>query len=223
MPVLLSKTRQACLFYACLNNGCRSYHACLSSGFVLIRKASCFFIPSAIEYLYTFKRRIQVIKFSVLRNVSVILIMMTMLCTSAVASQKGDLLGEVSSEALLAEFPAFMSEYSTYEPSEEELNAVAALEGNQLVILFGTWCHDSEREVPRLLKTLDVSGLDAPDFTLIAVDRTKRDPEGMAKKHSLKYTPTFILLRDGEEIGRVVERADAGLTQDLKAFVEVAQ
>ena len=163
------------------------------------------------------------IKFSVLRNVSVILIMMTMLCTSAVASQKGDLLGEGSSEALLAEFPAFMSEYSTYEPSEEELNAVAALEGNQLVILFGTWCHDSEREVPRLLKTLDVSGLDAPDFTLIAVDRTKRDPEGMAKKHSLKYTPTFVLLRDGDEIGRVVERADAGLTQDLKAFVEVAQ
>lgn len=163
------------------------------------------------------------IKFSVLRNVSVILIMMTMLCTSAVASQKRDLLGEVSSEALLAEFPAFMSEYSTYEPSEEELNAVAALEGNQLVILFGTWCHDSEREVPRLLKTLDVRGLDAPDFTLIAVDRTKRDPEGMAKKHSLKYTPTFVLLRDGDEIGRVVERADAGLTQDLKAFVEVAQ
>ena len=163
------------------------------------------------------------IKFSVLRNVSVILIMMTMLCTSAVASQKRDLLGEVSSEALLAEFPAFMSEYSTYEPSEEELNAVAALESNQLVILFGTWCHDSEREVPRLLKTLDVRGLDAPDFTLIAVDRTKRDPEGMAKKHSLKYTPTFVLLRDGDEIGRVVERADAGLTQDLKAFVEVAQ
>ena len=45
----------------------------------------------------------------------------------------------------------------------------------------------------------------------------------MAKKHSLKYTPTFVLLRDGDEIGRVVERADAGLTQDLKAFVEVAQ
>ena len=81
--------------------------------------------------------------------------------------------GEVSGEALLAQFPAFMEEYTSYQPSKAELKAVSAIAEDKLIILFGTWCHDSEREVPRLLKTLDVSGLDVPQFTLFAVDRKK--------------------------------------------------
>ncbi|MDO6567598.1 thioredoxin family protein [Alteromonas sp. 1_MG-2023] len=142
---------------------------------------------------------------------------------AGVVDQAPDAVGEISGEALLAQFPAFMNEYKSYQPSKAELEAVAALEDDTLLILFGTWCHDSEREVPRLLKTLDASGLDVPRFTLFAVDRTKRDPEGIAKKHGLKYTPTFILLRDGEEVGRVVERADTSLTQDLKALAAAAE
>ncbi|WOI39075.1 thioredoxin family protein [Alteromonas sp. CI.11.F.A3] len=134
-----------------------------------------------------------------------------------------DVVGEISGEALLAQYPAFMDEYKSYQPSDAEIKAVSALEDDTLLILFGAWCHDSEREVPRLLKTLDASGLDAPQFTLFAVDRKKSDPEGMAEKHALKYTPTFILMRNGEEIGRVVERAETSLTQDLQALAAVAE
>lgn len=147
---------------------------------------------------------------------------MLALMNVASASQQV-LVGEVSGEDLLAQFPAFMAEYQSYQPSKAELEAVAALEHDTLLVLFGTWCHDSEREVPRLLKTLDKSGLDVPEFTLFAVDRKKSDHVGMAKKHELKYTPTFILLRDGEEIGRVVERASTSLTQDLQRLAAAAQ
>ena len=45
----------------------------------------------------------------------------------------------------------------------------------------------------------------------------------MAEKHALKYTPTFILMRDGKEIGRVVERAETSLIQDLQALAAVAK
>ncbi|WP_282146322.1 thioredoxin family protein [Alteromonas stellipolaris] len=134
-----------------------------------------------------------------------------------------DVVGEISGEALLAQHPAFMDEYKSYQPSDAEIEAVSALEDNTLLILFGAWCHDSEREVPRLLKTLDASGLNVPQFTLFAVDRKKSDPEGIAEKHALKYTPTFILMRDGEEIGRVVERAETSLTQDLQALAAAAE
>ena len=84
--------------------------------------------------------------------------------------------------------------------------------------MFGTWCHDSQREVPRLLKTFDLSGLEVPKLTLVAVDRKKTDPLGLAKQYGLRYTPTFILLNDGKELGRVIERPKTGLTQDLKAL-----
>ena len=160
--------------------------------------------------------------FSVLKPILAVLIVMV--STNAMSADDiSEVVGEMSGEALLAQYPAFMDEYKSYQPSDAEIKAVSALEDDTLLILFGTWCHDSEREVPRLLKTLDASGLDVPQFTLFAVDRKKSDPEGVAEKHGLKYTPTFILMCDGEEIGRVVERAETSLTQDLQALAAAAE
>ena len=160
--------------------------------------------------------------FSVLKPILAVLIVMV--STNAMSADDiSEVVGEMSGEALLAQYPAFMDEYKSYQPSDAEIKAVSALEDDTLLILFGTWCHDSEREVPRLLKTLDASGLDVPQFTLFAVDRKKSDPEGVAEKHGLKYTPTFILMRDGEEVGRVVERAETSLTQDLQALAAAAE
>lgn len=159
---------------------------------------------------------------SVLKPILAVLIVMV--STNAMSADDiPDVVGEMSGEALLAQYPAFMDEYNSYQPSAAEIKAVSAIEDDTLLILFGAWCHDSEREVPRLLKTLDASGLDVPQFTLFAVDRKKSDPEGVAEKHKLKYTPTFILMRDGEEIGRVVERAETSLTQDLQALAAAAE
>lgn len=143
-------------------------------------------------------------------------------CSHFVASEP-ELMGEVSAEQLLAQYPAFQAEYKDYQPSKEELAAVAALEEDTLVVLFGTWCHDSQREVPRLLKTFDLSGLDVPKLTLIAVDTNKTDPQGMAKKYQLKYTPTFVLLNDDKELGRVIERPRTSLTQDLQALATMSK
>lgn len=155
---------------------------------------------------------------------SMLTVLIVIVSTNATSADDiSDVVGEISGEALLAQYPAFMDEYESYQPSDAEIKAVSALEDDTLIILFGAWCHDSEREVPRLLKTLDASGLDVPQFTLFAVDRKKSDPEGVAEKHGLNYTPTFILMRDGEEIGRVVERAETSLTQDLQVLALAAE
>ena len=136
-------------------------------------------------------------------------------CSHSIARQS-DFLGEVSAEQLLAQYPTFQDEYESYQPSEKELAAVASLQDDSLVVLFGTWCHDSQREVPRLLKTFDLSGLDVPKLTLVAVDIKKNDPQGLAKKYALKYTPTFVLLKGDKELGRVIERPKMSLTEDLQ-------
>ena len=136
-------------------------------------------------------------------------------CSHSTARQS-DFLGEVSAEQLLAQYPTFQDEYESYKPSEKELAAVASLQDDSLVVLFGTWCHDSQREVPRLLKTFDLSGLDVPKLTLVAVDTKKNDPQGLAKKYALKYTPTFVLLKGDKELGRVIERPKMSLTEDLQ-------
>jgi thioredoxin 1 len=60
--------------------------------------------------------------------------------------------GVISASQLITEYPLFRSAYEQYQPSSAEIAAVKSLSGKSLIVLFGTWCHDSEREVPRLLK-----------------------------------------------------------------------
>ncbi|MBU2978816.1 thioredoxin family protein [Alteromonas sp. C1M14] len=153
----------------------------------------------------------------------VILLLVTIVsaCSYSRANQQqaaDDAVGEISQQQLLTHYPVFSNNYNAYSPSDKEVAAVASLQGYSLVVLFGTWCHDSEREVPRLLKTLDASGLDNLDIQLVAVDRKKRDPQGIALSHKLKYTPTFVLLKDGKELGRVIEKPTLTISQDLQAI-----
>jgi thioredoxin 1 len=125
--------------------------------------------------------------------------------------------GVISSTELLANYPEFAQEYQRYTPSALELSAIKILQNKTLLVLFGTWCHDSQREVPRLLKTIALSGIDNYDLSLLAVDFAKQEPSGQYLNYQLRYTPTFVLEQQGHEITRVVERPKWSIAEDLAA------
>jgi hypothetical protein len=139
--------------------------------------------------------------------------------TPSHTEQDKELLGVVSPQELLQANSGFAQSYHSYQPSENELAAVKLLEGKSLTILFGTWCHDSEREVPRLLKTLDMSQGQLTELRLIAVNHNKQEPSGIYQTLELRYTPTFVLFDGTKELGRVVERPQLTLTEDLAALL----
>lgn len=131
--------------------------------------------------------------------------------------------GEITPKALLEGFPVFAKEYTDFEvdaaaQTQLPLLAQQTAEGQSLLVLFGTWCHDSQREVPRLLKLLNAAEADMSKVRLVAVNYEKEDPQGIAKAHKLRYTPTIILLKDDKELGRIVERPKQSLAQDLVAL-----
>ena len=81
--------------------------------------------------------------------------------------------------------------------------------------MFGTWCHDSKREVPRMLRILDSAGVGTEQISLIGVDINKAEPKGREKLYNLRNTPTLILLKNGKEVGRIIERPNVSLEADL--------
>jgi thiol-disulfide isomerase/thioredoxin len=83
------------------------------------------------------------------------------------------------------------------------------------VFIVGTWCGDSKREVPRMYKICDAAKIPEKRITLIGVDRSKNDERGTAKKYLLERVPTFIVLRNEREIGRIVETPVETLEEDL--------
>ena len=123
--------------------------------------------------------------------------------------------GEITAEDLLAQYPAFAKEYKNYSPSEDDLNTIKTLSGKQVLVFLGTWCHDSKREVPRLLKLLDGSGVKLGSLQLIAVGYDKLYPDGLAKQYDLRYTPTFIVSSNGKELLRMIEKPKHSIAMDL--------
>lgn len=128
--------------------------------------------------------------------------------------------GIISKEALLAQYPAFSAEYARYQPDATEVQQIQNVQGLQLVVLFGTWCHDSEREVPRLLKLLQQANIATDNLQLQAVNRQKQHPQQLHSHYNLKYTPTIIVLKNGKELGRIIERPQQSLVDDLAKIAE---
>ena len=140
-------------------------------------------------------------------------------CQTTTVIAREEVVGLIDSQALLAQFPQFNDQYQNYSPTPLELQAIKRIEGKALVVLFGTWCHDSVREVPRLLKTLALADVNLSALQLLAVDTDKQLPGAAQRAYDLLYTPTFILFEGERELGRVIERPTVTLAQDLAALL----
>jgi thiol-disulfide isomerase/thioredoxin len=87
--------------------------------------------------------------------------------------------------------------------------AVAAFKqyGNnfKMIIFGGTWCSDTKNLLPVFYRLVDKSGYNEKNITLVAVDRNKQTIRHLNKKYHITNVPTFIVLQNGKEVGRVVE------------------
>ena len=67
-------------------------------------------------------------------------------------------LGVISESQLLSGFTGFNEKFQAFSISDQEQKIIAQWpKALQIDVYFGTWCHDSEREVPKLLKLLKKS------------------------------------------------------------------
>ena len=69
------------------------------------------------------------------------------------------------------------------------------------------------------MKIMDQLGIPDSDIQFIAVDKRpdvyKTSPGGEHQQWNIRRVPTFILIREGREIGRIVERPQVNLEWDL--------
>jgi len=114
----------------------------------------------------------------------------------------------------------YNDEYTAYEPDEFILDQIKELMDNtDIQIFMSTWCSDSRREVPQFLKILDLSEFEQIKLKIINVDRKKKSPTHEEKNKNIEFVPTFILNRDGIEIGRIVEFPIITLESDLLSIL----
>ena len=129
------------------------------------------------------------------------------------------LVGKIEvSELFTDRFAWFKTEFDGFTLEEEtKASLTEALKDKEILVVMGTWCEDSQREVPRLVKILaNINHEYGPK--IIAVNRDKDIPEGLENVENIAYVPTIIILEDGTELGRIVESTQETLEKDLLAI-----
>lgn len=130
------------------------------------------------------------------------------------------LLGPVSREQVEAAEPDWVAAEVDAEVDAEAALALAGVPGGAAVtVYFGTWCGDSRRELARFWAAADQAGYLPFAIDYIAVDRYDQRPPALEQEVGLRWVPTFIVERDGEEVGRLVEVSPNGVEHDLLALL----
>ena len=80
----------------------------------------------------------------------------------------------------------------------------------QYVVFGGTWCEDSEFILPRFFKLQEMSGVPDNNITFFGVGRDKKTLGHIAEAFGVINVPTIIVMKNGVEIGRVVEYGKTG-------------
>ncbi len=139
----------------------------------------------------------------------------------AAKPEKPVLTGEVGREQVEATVPDWVEAELAAEIDAEAARTLAAVApGAEVTVFFGTWCSDSRRELARLWRAFDEIGGEVPfEIRWIGVDRDKKEPADRVAGADLRYVPTFIVVRDGREVGRIVETSPHGIENDLLALL----
>lgn len=105
----------------------------------------------------------------------------------------------------------YNSSQGYYKPDTAILNAFERAKGKvQFVVFGGTWCDDSQFIVPKFFKLLEQSGVLDDGITFFGVNRAKKSLAAIADAFNVKLVPTIIVMKEGREIGRVVEYGKTG-------------
>jgi thiol-disulfide isomerase/thioredoxin len=114
----------------------------------------------------------------------------------------------------------FDTGYEHYQPQEEYVARLRRMKDSvDILIVYGTWCSDSRRELPRFWKVVDSAQFPADHITMIAVDRTMQLPAGVKQEHNITNVPTFMIKFRGTEIGRIIESPKSSMEEDLVGWL----
>jgi len=143
----------------------------------------------------------------------------TLIACANYESEKDYAVGKIDKTQLLQDYSSFFSSYQNFELAPLNTKKVEHWPENlRIEVYFGTWCHDSQREVPHLLKEL--ANNEKVEVMLFALDFNKSDPSGTAEIMQVKYTPTFVVYLADKEIGRIIERPKLSLVEDISLMIE---
>ena len=112
----------------------------------------------------------------------------------------------------------FLNRYDKYQPSIKELSRINFNE-IKIKIFMGTWCHDSKREIPCLIKILDNLKFDQSNVEIIGLTKEKKGYFNDYSRYNITNTPTIIFYKNKKEVGRIIEKPKETLESNMLSIL----
>ncbi|MEY2996945.1 MAG: hypothetical protein RIQ82_324 [Bacteroidota bacterium] len=128
------------------------------------------------------------------------------------------LLGPINAQGLNQEPYSLWFEENTkaYTPDMTVIEEIKPLlKSCYIKVFMGTWCEDSQREVPALMKLLNLTEFDQSQLEIIAMTHDKDTPENYEADYEIEFIPTIMFFKDGAELNRIVEYTQETMEIDL--------
>ncbi len=141
-----------------------------------------------------------------------------------------DLVGSFSPDQLKA--GPFAEWYQTfYDYHELDTKQIedfkSSLSEYRILVFMGTWCSDSKREVPALMKILEKAEFPKEQLKVVGVydkgPNYKTSPNDEQWGLRITNVPTVIFLKDGKEVNRIVESPLESLEKDMAKVISGAE
>ena len=111
-------------------------------------------------------------------------------------------------------FSWFYTGVNKYQPNDNMLNYIKAnRERFSLIAVIGTWDAQSRELFPQLYKVMVLAG--APETQMLILGADEHGDTGTPHDYKIKKMPTFIVMKDGKEIGRIAQAVNESVEADL--------
>jgi thiol-disulfide isomerase/thioredoxin len=119
-------------------------------------------------------------------------------------------------------FAWFQKNYKLGRPDAKAVAAFKQHAGDFKMLIFaGTWCPDTHNLLPEFYRLTDAAGYPDNNISIIGVDYNKTTFDNLEKTFNVTEVPTFIVMKDGKEVGRIVEYGESGeAMKELGKMVE---
>jgi hypothetical protein len=139
---------------------------------------------------------------------------------SFVSAQNGGsskvLKGKLDLKALTSDsaYAWFYTGVNKYQPNDNMLNYIKSNRDKfNVVALIGTWDEQSRILFPQLYKVMVLAG--SPETQMLIFGADQKLDTGAPTEYKLKKVPTFIILKEGKELGRITGSVEESIEADI--------
>ena len=132
-------------------------------------------------------------------------------------------LGEMTWMQIISGSKVYSMRYVDYVPNSDAIQAIHNYpKPLEIKVFWGDWCKDSKKHVPGFIKSMEFAENKNIQVVYINLDRQKKEPAEAIAGWDIQQIPTFIVISNGKEVGRVVETPKTTIEQDIAEILSSA-